>query len=128
MDVSALLARLIGPCVILLAVAVLSNRKAVARIPQELQQSAALTGVTGLVTFAAGLAIVLVHNVWAADWRAIITVFGWVMLIKGASLLILPHIVLRTGNVFIKNPGVVTAPWTIMLAIGAFLTFKGFWS
>ena len=31
----------------------------------------------------AGLAIVLVHNVWTFDWRVIITILGWLAVLGG---------------------------------------------
>ena len=43
------------------------------------------------MTLVAGLAIVLAHNVWSGGVLPIVvTVFGWILLIKGLVLLLLP--------------------------------------
>ena len=44
---------------------------------EEFLNSHALIYLAGIITLTAGLAIVLTHNVWAADWRILITVLGW---------------------------------------------------
>ena len=82
--------------------------------------------VTGLITFVAGLAIVLFHNIWVLDWRVIITVFGWIALIKGAWLVILPGTLVKVAEAYLKNIKLVVIPWIIMLALGIFLTIKGY--
>ncbi len=37
-----------------------------------------------------GLLSVIAHNVWVADWRLIITLFGWFTLIKGITQFAFP--------------------------------------
>ena len=44
--------------------------------------------------------MVLVHNVWVADWRIVITLLAWLTLIKGIVRLNLPHAVPRTMMYF----------------------------
>src|SRR5262249_42339788 len=43
----------------------------------------ALVLVSGILSFVAGLAVVRVHNHWAADWAVLVTIFGWLLLIGG---------------------------------------------
>jgi uncharacterized membrane protein HdeD (DUF308 family) len=45
----------------------------------------ALVLVSGVLSFVAGLAVVRVHNHWAADWAVLVTIFGWLLLIGGPS-------------------------------------------
>ena len=42
----------------------------------EVVGSITLVYLFGLFDFAAGLAIVLVHNVWTVNWRVLITLIG----------------------------------------------------
>jgi hypothetical protein len=51
----------------------------------EVVGSPTLVYLFGLLDFAAGLAIVLVHNVWTVNWRVLITLIGWLLLIRGAA-------------------------------------------
>lgn len=126
MDKSILLAKFIGTYIIVIAIGMLLNLKVYCKVMEDFFKNSALVYVTGLITFIAGLAIVLVHNMWVADWRVIITVFGWIALIKGAWLIILPDTLVKITEAYVKNIKLLVIPWIIMLPIGIFLMFKGY--
>jgi uncharacterized membrane protein HdeD (DUF308 family) len=50
----------------------------------------ALVLVSGVLSFVAGLAVVRVHNHWAADWAVLVTIFGWLLLIGGLVRMLFP--------------------------------------
>lgn len=126
MDNSLLLARLIGPFILVISIGLIFNRAAFLRIMDDFPKSPALVFVTGLFTFASCLAVVIFHNVWVADWRVIITVFGWAGLVKGAWLVILPGAPLSLARKYAENFKLVLVPWVIMLLAGIMLSIKGF--
>jgi hypothetical protein len=126
MDNSILLAKFIGPYITVIGISLLFNTKVYQKIMEDFFKNAALVYVTGLITFVAGLAIVLFHNLWVLDWRIIITLLGWNVLIKGAWLIISPDTSAKMAALFAKNNKLVLIPWIIMLAIGVFLTAKGY--
>ena len=68
MKTSIFLAKLIGPLALALGLGVLFNRDAVRAVLDEFIRNRAIMFLAGLITFPAGLAIVLTHNVWVADW------------------------------------------------------------
>ena len=41
--------------------------------------------IVGLISFILGLITVLLHNIWEANWSIMITIFGWIALIKGIA-------------------------------------------
>lgn len=126
MENSILLARFIGPFIILIAISVIFNSKLYTQIMDGFFKNPGLAYITGLITFVAGLAVVLSHNIWVMDWRVIITLFGWSALIKGAWLVISPAVSARITDAFVKNIKLLVIPWIIMLALGIFLTAKGY--
>ncbi|MDD5409479.1 MAG: hypothetical protein PHC71_05255 [Candidatus Omnitrophica bacterium] len=126
MDKSILLARFIGPYIIVIGAGLLFNVKVYQRIMEDFFKNAALVYVTGLITFVAGLTIVLFHNLWVRDWRIIITFFGWSALIKGVWLIVFPGTMVKMTEAFAKNIKALVIPWVIMLAIGIFLLIKAY--
>ena len=126
MDNSVFLAKLIGPYIIVVGIGLIFNQKVFRQIIEDFAKNPALVYVTGLITFVAGLAIVLSHNIWVADWRVIITVFGWMALVKGAWLIIRPGAVNKMTKIYLNHMNLVLIPWVIMLLIGIFLTIKGY--
>jgi len=126
MDNSILLAKFIGPYIMLISIGLLFNSKAFKKIMQDFSKNLALVYVTGLITFVAGLTVTLFHNLWVLDWRIIITLLGWNMFIKGAWLIISPDTSAKMAASFAKNHKLIIILWVIMLAIGVFLTTKGY--
>lgn len=46
----------------------------------------------GFMSLFLGLASVLLHNVWELNWHVLITIFGWLALIKGVIVIAWPEI------------------------------------
>jgi hypothetical protein len=126
MEPSVFLARLLGPFIVLISLSLLINLKTYRQIIEGFLESTALIYVTGLITFVAGMAIVIFHNLWVADWRLIITVFGWITLVKGVWLTVFPAGAIKISKVFVKNIKFVVIPWILMFALGLFLIMQGY--
>jgi hypothetical protein len=43
--------------------------------------------ISGVLAMTAGLSIVNAHNVWVLDWILIVTLFGWALVLGGASIM-----------------------------------------
>ena len=70
MSTSIFLAQLMGPLMLLMGAFVVLNPERIRRIGREFLESEALLLLSGILTLPVGLAIVLNHNVWSADWRS----------------------------------------------------------
>lgn len=46
----------------------------------------------GLMSLILGITSVLLHNVWELNWHVVITIFGWLALLKGIIVLAWPEI------------------------------------
>jgi len=85
------LGRLLGLYLIAIAVAMLASRRRALATLDEMARSGPWVLFSGMVATAAGLAIVLGHNVWTGGALAVVvTLFGWAALLKGVSLLLVP--------------------------------------
>ena len=66
MQTSLFLARLIGPVMLAIGLAVFANQRGFRDMAEEFIASRALIFLSGFLLMPAGLAIVLTHNVWTA--------------------------------------------------------------
>jgi hypothetical protein len=124
--ISHLLARLIGPIFVVVAIGVLTNGAAYRSVSAELARSTALIYLSGLLAMAAGVAILLHHNVWAADWRVLITLFGWIAALGGAQRIIWPQGTEGAVRWSADNPTIFIIAGIIWLIIGGVLCFYGY--
>jgi hypothetical protein len=123
---SVFIARLIGPVMLVIGLAVFANRQAFRELFEEFLASRALLFLSGLLIMPVGLAIVLTHNIWAADGRVMITLFGWLNVIGGAMRLVAPAYVMRTGRAMLKRPYFVTLAAATWVVAGSLFCLFGF--
>ena len=124
MEHSIFLAKVMGLYLLIVPAAALLKRKQFAELAKEFVTSLAVVFLSGLVSLVLGLLIVVSHNVWTADWRAIITTIGWLALVKGVVRILFPE-KLAT---FVIDPS--STRWTlaliVLLGLGIYLTYIGF--
>ena len=126
MPTSIFLAKLIGPIFLAVGIGLIVNAAVYKTLAEEFLRSHALIYLSGLLTMTAGMALVLSHNVWVADWRVVITLLGWLAAIGGAARIVVPQGSQKIGRWFLARPQALTAAAIIWLAIGALLSFFGY--
>ena len=85
------LSRLIGLYCIVIALSMMTRRQATVETVTALLQNPSMMLVVGIITLAAGLAVVLAHNIWSGGARVVVvTLVGWITLIKSLFFLFLP--------------------------------------
>ena len=126
MSNSTFLARLIGPFALALGIGVLVNRANMRSVLDEFIRNRALMFLAGVVTLPAGLAIVLTHNVWVADWRVLITLLGWLAAIGGALRVFGPLFVVKAGQAVLSWPHFTSVAAAIWVVLGLLFCFFGF--
>ena len=126
MDLTHFLARLLGLYCIFISIMMLSRRQAMLAIVTSCLQNPALLFLVELLGLAAGLAIVLGHNIWSSGFLPlIVTLIGWVTLIRSIILLFLsPEAIGRFVKAvrYEQNYYLFTA---IPLLVGLYLTIAG---
>jgi hypothetical protein len=126
MSTSVFLARLIGPVMLVIGLAVFANQRGFRDMSEEFLTSRALIFLSGLIIMPAGLAIVLTHNVWTADWRVVITIFGWLCTIGGAIRLFEPPSLVQAGRTLLGRAYFTPVAAAIWVVLGLLFCFFGY--
>jgi hypothetical protein len=127
MQTSKILARIIGPVMIIPAIGMFLNFSAYQAMIGEFSKSPSLCYLGGLLGLLMGRIILQFHNKWEAGWPVIITILGWITLIKGLVLMLFPGSVIDMWRPFMSSPTTLIVPLVISCAVGIFLTIKGYW-
>jgi hypothetical protein len=124
------LSRLIGLYCILVALSMMSRRQATVETVTALLQNPSLMFIVGVITLAAGLAVVLAHNIWSGGALVVVvTLVGWITLTKSLLFLFLPPEVgagLFLGQLHYQQLFYVYGAFSLVL--GVYLTYGGFLS
>jgi hypothetical protein len=128
MQRSIFLAKLIGPFLAVIGVALIFNADIFRTMAAEFLKSYAFIYLAGLLALTAGLAIVNTHNEWTADWRVVITILGWLCVIGGIVRIVFPNVVETLGASMIAaaSNGWIIGEGVVFVALGAWLCFMGY--
>jgi hypothetical protein len=85
----------------------------------DLAGSKGLLWVTGFMTFVMGMVIVALYNVWSADWRVLVTLLGWLTVIKGAVIMLFPSSMILLYRRFLSDH-LLSYSGTYAVYLGAF--------
>jgi hypothetical protein len=122
------LSRLIGLYAILVALSMFSRGQASVETVAALLQNPSMVFVLGVVMLAAGLAMVLAHNIWSGGALVVVvTLVGWMTLIKSLVFLFLPpEIEARLFLERLHYQQLFYFYWALPLVLGLYLTYGGF--
>src|SRR5262245_45671855 len=123
---SIFLARLIGPVMLAVAIGIFVNAGVFRGLADEALRSRALIFLSGLLLMTAGLAIVLTHKIWVANWPVLITILGWLATIGGAARIICPQGTEGLGRRLLQHNMGLPIAGGVWLALGAILCFFGY--
>ena len=122
------LSKLLGLYLVFISLATLAHRQAMFDTIVALMQNPPVLFVTALLGLAAGLAMVLGHNVWSGGaLPVVVTLTGWFMLIKAALLLFLsPEAANDFFLTILHYQQHFSLYSAIPLLLGLYLTIAGF--
>ena len=130
MTTSRYIARLMGPVLLLIGIGMimgmLTEGEGYSSLMKEFIGSRALIFITGALALVAGLAVVNAHNLWVPDWRVIVTILGWLLIVRGIMNLVFPATVQTLGDRMIASHAGVVAGAAFTIALGAILSIMGY--
>jgi hypothetical protein len=128
METSIFIARVLGLCYLTIGLSLLFNRRALEAVVEDFCKNAALVFYGGLFSLVIGIVIILTHNVWSARWTVIVTVIGWLALLKGIWIIAFPDNVAKVIQTYRKNKKMLALHSIVALILGAVLSYFGFCS
>jgi hypothetical protein len=123
---SIFLAQLLGPFYALRGLAMLIKPEMLRAVVRELGASSAPLFFMGLVGLLGGTAVVLTHNVWVFNWPTIITVIGWLTIIRAVVTIFKPERIATAGAKLLERPRHYLLAGSVDLIVGLVLMLFGY--
>jgi hypothetical protein len=123
MNIANTLAVLMGSALVIVGIT-LFNKSYFNAVMTDLANSKGLLWITGFITFVMGTVIVALYNVWSADWRVLVTLLGWLTVIKGAFIMLFPSSMTVFYRRFLSDH-LLTYSGIYALMLGGLLLFLG---
>ena len=126
MTVAIFVSKILGPLFIIVSIAMMFNKGFIQKLMEDFSKNTALQYLAGVTSLVFGLVIVIMHNVWVWNWTVIITIFGWMGILKGVWLIVFPNTLDKFTEAYIKNKTFAKIHSVLALVLGVFLTYLGY--
>lgn len=121
LETSIFLAQFWGSLMVITCAVFLIRKQVLMKEIMESSRDATFLLMSGYLAIMMGLITILMHNVWTLDWKGVVTLFGWIALIKGIAGIGYPEHVLKLTRIFKRNVVLTQTSLVIALLLGAWL-------
>jgi hypothetical protein len=125
MQLSKLIARMASVIYLSVSLGSFFSTDDYGKIADDLFGNSALTYVTGFITVIVGFLIVTYHNRWAKSWIVLITILGWLAMVKGICLIAFPQFVHTLSEQMLTDSGAQIFQY-VAVCLGLLLAYFGF--
>lgn len=125
MEVSLFLAKLLGLYLLIIGLIWAFRKDLINSAFTDIVSSPGLLAIAGVWALLFGLAILISHPVYEFSWRLVITIIGYLAILKGILRLAYPAHEQKMAKAVLESRN-YWAILAIVLVLGAFLTAHGF--
>lgn len=127
MEISLFLAKVLGLYCVIAGVFLFVKPDFWRSVIADFQRIPALVALSGSLSLILGLLIVVSHNFWEWSWVVVITILGWITLIRGLLALFLPEKIQAFAN-SIKESHTLNYFGIVSIVVGIFLLYHGYFA
>ena len=125
MEIVNFLALLWGFILVIIPLSFLVNSKNTKTIFHIVEDEKMLL-LIGMISTILGIVSIVTYNIFDKSWQILITLLGWIILIKGVVLLFAPKIIVNVYRRFGEDNILIPIKLLLTIVIGCFLLFMGF--
>lgn len=118
-------ARVIGPFLVAMAIAAVTRGSHLRTLLADFGATEVWPWVAGAFILLGGLAIVAFHQYWRGAAAIIVSVLGWLLVVRGLFLLFFPSTFTSLANDIVGATAVWQTAYVVMALIGLYLTYVG---
>jgi len=95
------------------------------RLFAEVSKDSLAMYVGGFMALILGFTLVTYHNIWVQGWQVLVTIIGWLALIKGFLILAFPRVMQRLTKSMLKTKNTSSLSVFVIL-LGLIFMYFGF--
>ncbi|PIR37999.1 MAG: hypothetical protein COV34_02840 [Candidatus Zambryskibacteria bacterium CG10_big_fil_rev_8_21_14_0_10_42_12] len=126
MELSIFLSKIFGIWFLVIGIIFIWRRKTLMPVIEEFAGSRALLILIALLELFAGIALVTAHNIWEKDFRLVLTIISWWLVIEGVMYLMAPTKSIKKIFKRFNKPGWYISGSLLSIVLGVYLLNAGF--
>ena len=121
MDITILVAKILGIYLVVSGLFLIIRGKTIPHLLKDFFDHPATVYLTGIILIFLSSMYLIQYNVWDGTWRALVTLFAWLVMLKGLAYIFVPQ---ALGEASIKRfKGLFGVYGLIAILIGLYLFF-----
>jgi drug/metabolite transporter (DMT)-like permease len=116
------IAQVLGIFFVVVGISIVANGKATAGAVEESVQSKGMMFMWGVLALLIGAVIVVFSNVWTSGLALLVTILGWLALVKGTFILLLPGAAASLYKKYGKS-GLLVVAGVVIVVLGLVLLY-----
>ncbi len=125
MENSIFLAKVIGLLGAISTLIIIIRYKKYLEMEEYAAKNPVIIYLSGFFILIIGILLVISHQVWTWGWQVVITIIGWLVLIKGVIRILFPETVIRLIEKKKNNRKFLLAE-VIVFIVSLYLIYQGF--
>jgi hypothetical protein len=125
MELSIFIAKIASVIYLSAAVGAVFSTDHYRRLCDDMFKNAALTYLMGFTAVILGAVMVNYHNAWRKDWTVLVTLLGWLALMKGVLIIAFPKFVQSYSRPMFEGKGLQFFPY-VAAVVGLLFGYFGF--
>jgi uncharacterized protein YjeT (DUF2065 family) len=125
MCLSIFLAQVIGCYLVLVGLAMLIHQNRFKKLINDFLSHSTLISLSSSICLIFGLLIIADHNVWVGEWPMVITIIGWILILKGILRLFFPDAFVKLMKDLTEKSPYMVMCW-VRILVGLYLVWAGF--
>ena len=81
----------------------------------------------GIIALVVGMSVITFHNIWNSPLAIVISLFGWLGVLKGLILILFPEKMKKDFKKLYKSDNFVFGYGFVVMMVGFAIAFCGFW-
>lgn len=126
MQTSLLVARILAIIYLAVGLGMIFNKAYYQKMIHDLCSESPMLYIGGFLAIVAGFLLTTFHNIWVKDWTVLITIIGWLAMIKGIMLLVLPKTTITIIAKSFVKPNLFPLWNGFILLLGLVMGYFGF--
>lgn len=126
MEISLFLAKALGLFYYIVGAGMILNARNLKLAIRDYMNTPTAYFLGGLCALIIGVLMVISHNIWTLDWRLLVTLLGWMGMLKGIIWGLFPRWISKEEKEWMLNDKLYAFACLVIFSIGLFLCYKGF--
>ena len=127
METSYLIAKIAAVAFLAIGLSGILRNGYYGHLMKDIYKNSGLVLLYGFLSLIVGMLIVHYHNFWVADWIVLVTIIGWISLLKGISLMLFPDTLKRISTPMLVGKFSKVVPYSTIV-LGLIFGYFGFFS